>query len=192
MAVKMPAGSTKKALFRSEDLERLQTAFGKKFELVRGELYEVMPTSQRHGTIVIRTGRKLDEWAERTGAGQISGDSGYILERDPDTVRGPDIAFVRKGRLKARQSRRGFPELAPDLAIEIRSPNETWVELAEKAREYFAAGCRMGWFVEIDAFLELVWPNGERKRLGLDEPVEVDDVLPGFRCKVRDFFPEEI
>jgi len=115
-------------------------------------------------------------------------EAGYTLERGPDTVRGPDISFVSKARLRPEDDR-GFPDMAPDLAVEITSPNETWRHLEGKARDYFAAGCKMVWFIEIDSFLDVPRPNGERRRLELDYGVEVDDVLPGFRCRVRDFFP---
>ena len=188
MTVKMMPGAVKKARFTSEELEAIQAATGKSFELVRGELYEVMPTNRRHGRVAAQTGRLLLNWEDQTGAGEVMTEAGYTLERGPDTVRGPDISFVRKDRLRA-EDERGFPDMSPDLAIEVRSPNETWRELEAKAREYFAAGCRMVWLLEIDRFLDILWPTGERRRLELDDTVEVDDVLPGFRCKVRDFFP---
>lgn len=121
----------------------------------------------------------------------VAVEGGFTLERDPDTVRGPDVSFVQRGRLRPEQSRRGFPDLGPDLAVEIRSPDQTWKELEDRARDYFTAGARMVWFVEMDAFLEILRPNGERRRLGLADTVEVD-VLPGFRCNVSDFFPEEV
>lgn len=188
MALKILPGATLKARFTSEELEAIQAATGKSYELVRGELYEVMPTSRRHGEAVLQIGRLLLNWNDQSDAGKVMGDSGYILERGPDTVRGPDISFVTKERLKP-EDERGFPDMAPDLAVEVRSPNETWPELEQKAREYFAAGCRMVWFIEIDSFLEVLRPNGERRRLGLQDTVELEDVLPGFRCRVRDFFP---
>ena len=192
MAVKAPTGGAVKARFTSEELQAIQAALGRSYELVKGELFEVAPPNVRHGRVTVRTARKLDTWAEEARAGQVVAESGYTLERNPDTVRGPDVSFIAKGRISAEQARAGFPDLAPDLAIEVRSPNETWPELEEKAREYFAAGSRMVWFVEMDEFLEVLRPNVERRRLGLDDTIEADDVLPGFRCKVREFFPEEV
>ncbi|MGH2366238.1 MAG: Uma2 family endonuclease [Chloroflexota bacterium] len=189
MAVKMRAGGLRKAKFTSQELDCIQAATGKSFELVRGELYEVMPPNPKHGRIAARISRLVDSWAEETSSGEVYVEAGWTLERSPDTVRGPDVSFTRQGRLSDEQASRGFPDMAPDLAVEVRSPNETWRELDEKAREYFAAGCRLVWLVEMDQFLEILWPNGNRQKLGLDDAVEVDDVLPGFRCNVRDFFP---
>ena len=189
MAVKMKAGGVRKAKFTSEQLEGIQAATGKDYELVRGELYEIMPPNQYHGETAGEVHLLLRLWAKERRAGRVSVEGGWTLERGPDTVRGPDVSFTRAGRLSDEQARHGFPDMAPDLAVEVRSPNETWRELEEKAREYFAAGCPMVWFLEMDEFLEVLRRDGSRSRLGLDDTVEVDDVLPGFRCRVRDFFP---
>src|SRR5690242_20702927 len=152
MAVRMAPGATRKAHFTSEELEAIQAVTGKSYELLRGELYEVIPTNARHGRVALQIGRPLLNWADATAAGEVMTEAGYTLERGPDTVRGPDLSFVRSGQLSAEQARRGFPDLAPDLAVEIRSPNETWRHLDGKARDYFAAGSRMVWFIEIDGF----------------------------------------
>src|SRR5690349_2721374 len=101
-----------KALFRAEDLEGVQSLTGRKYELVRGELFEVV-TTLRHGQVMTRIARKLDEWNDRATAGLITADGGFRLERNPDTVRGPDVSFVRKGRLTREQTLRGFPDIAP-------------------------------------------------------------------------------
>ncbi|MFI5267292.1 MAG: Uma2 family endonuclease [Chloroflexota bacterium] len=175
-----------------DDLEHIQTATGKDYELVRGELFEVAPPSIRHGETQLQTGRKVAAWAEEHQAGRVLVESGFRLEHDPDTVRGPDVSFVAKGRLTPEQTRRGFPSVAPDLAVEIRSPNDTWDHLDRKAQEYFGAGTKLVIFIEPDTFVELLRPNGERNRLGLDDVIEADDVLPGFRCRVRDLFPKEV
>jgi Uma2 family endonuclease len=190
MAVKMP-GARPKARLSAEELDRIQGALGKNYELVRGERYEELPFTVRHGEIIGEIGSRLHAWAESMEGGHILARGGFILARDPDTVRGPDVSYIRHGRMGAKH-RGAFPELGPDLAVEIRSPHERWRRLEEMAREYFAAGSLMVWFVELDTFLEILRPNGERCRLGLDDVIEVDDVLPGFRCRVRDLFPEEV
>jgi len=188
----MAPGATAKAVFTAENLEQIQGMTGKDYELVRGELFEVAPPTGTHGRIQLRTGRKLDDWAEETDAGIVFVESGYRLERDPDTVRGPDVSFVAKGRVDPEELRRGFMNLAPDFVVEIRSPNDTWPYLERKAEEYLAAGTKLVLLLEPAQFAELVRPNGERRRLGLDDVIEADDVLPGFRCRVRDLFPKEV
>ena len=192
MAVRMAPGATSKAVFTAEDLEHIQAATGKDYELVRGELFDVAPPTGMHGRIQLRTGRKLDDWAEETDAGIVFVESGYWLERDPDTVRGPDVSFVAKGRVVPEELRRGFMNLAPDFVVEIRSPNDTWLYLERKAEEYLAAGTRLVLLLGPGQSAELIRPTGDRNRLGLDDVIQADDVLPGFRCRVRDLFPKEV
>jgi Uma2 family endonuclease len=102
------------------------------------------------------------------------------------------VSFVAKGRLTPRQPRRGFPDMAPDLAVEIRSPDDSWAELREKATEYLAGGSRMVVLVEPDEFVELLRPGEPPLRLGREAALDGGDVLPGFHCQVADLFPPEV
>ncbi|HEY8692018.1 MAG TPA: Uma2 family endonuclease [Chloroflexota bacterium] len=179
-----------KALFRAEDLEGIQSLTGRKYELVRGELYE-MVTTLRHGAVTGQIYRLVANWNDGAKAGIVTTDGGFHLERNPDTVRGPDVSFVRKGRLTKEQTRRGFPDIAPDVAFEVRSPNDTWADLVRKAEEYLAAGVQMVVLIEADEFVEVRRPGAEPKRLGLDDVLDGQDVMPGFSCRVRGLFPEE-
>jgi Uma2 family endonuclease len=180
-----------KALFTAEDLERIQEATGKDYELVRGELYEVMPPTARHGRIQVRIGRLLDTWNDEAHAGQVFVESGFTLARGPDTVRGPDVSFVARGRISREQARRGFPDLAPDLVVEVCSPSQSWADLRDKAREYLRAGSRLVLLVEADEFAEPWRAGQEPRRLELEDEFRAEDVLRGFVCRVRDFFPPE-
>ena len=177
-----------KALIKAEDLLAIQSATGKNYELVRGELREVV-TGYRHGQVVTCIAFLLEGWRRETDAGDVLAEAGYTLERDPDTVRGPDISFVRKGRFPAGPPKRGFPEIAPDVAIEVRSPNDTWPERLQKTAEYLARGTRAVILVQPDEFAEVHRPGQAPLRLGLDEPLPVEDVLPGFHVKVSELFP---
>src|SRR5579883_212813 len=178
-----------KALFRAEDLEGIQSKTGRKYELVRGELYEVV-TGYRHGQIVTRIARRVDVWCEQAQAGDVLSDAGFTLERNPDTVRGPDVSFVRKGRFPDGPPARGYPEIAPDAAFEVRSPNDTWAELVAKAQEYLTRGCQLVVLVEPDEYAEVHRPEQRAVRLGPEDTVSAEDVLPGFSCRVADFFPD--
>jgi Uma2 family endonuclease len=190
MAVELAPGAVRKAVFTEDDLYAIQGATGKDYELVRGELYEVAPPTGMHGLIQGRLGSQLIIWSDDTDAGYVFIESGYKLESDPDTVRGPDVSFVAKGRIPEEDMMRGAMNAAPDFAAEIRSPNDTWRHLEEKAHDYFAAGTKLVLFIEMRKFGELIRPNGERKRLEPDDYIEADDVLPGFRCRLRDLFPK--
>jgi Uma2 family endonuclease len=179
-----------RALFRAEDLDGIQSLTGRKYELVRGELFEVV-TAFRHGRITGRIFRLVDEWNDRAKVGEAATDAGFHLERNPDTVRGPDVSFVRRGRLTKEQTRRGYPDIAPDVAFEVRSPNDTWADLVRKADEYLAKGTQLVVLVEPDEFAEVRRAGAEPRKLSLDDVLDGGDALPGFSCRVKDLFPEE-
>ncbi|MHB8618088.1 MAG: Uma2 family endonuclease [Chloroflexota bacterium] len=178
-----------RARFSAEDLERIQATTGRDYELIQGELFEMAPVGYRHAQVVVRIAYLLERWNEQAGLGDVLVEAGFTLERHPDTVRGPDVSFVRAGRVSRQQAEHGFPELAPDLAIEVRSPNDTWSELVEKAEQLMAAGTRTVWLIDPDRFVEVLQPGAESQRLGLDGALSGGEVLPGFRCTVKDLFP---
>lgn len=180
-----------KALYRAEDLERIQAKTGKSYELVCGDLVEQMPNAGRHGMVQGRIARRIDEWNDSARAGNVATERGFTLRRNPDTVRGPDVSFVRAEH-EFEGSLEGFPELIPDLAVEIRSPTNGWDELLDKAREYLGTGVRMVVLVWPERhFIEVHRPGLEPRRLELDDVWDGEDVLPGFSCRVRALFPAE-
>src|SRR5579883_1826959 len=87
---------TTKALFRAEDIEGIQFQTGRKFELIRGELYEAT-NGYRDAQVVTNIASLLGAWESHAGLGDVLVSAGFTLERNPDTVRGPDVSFVRKG-----------------------------------------------------------------------------------------------
>jgi Uma2 family endonuclease len=174
-----------KLLFGAQDLDWLQSKTGKRLELVRGEPVEV-PTGFPHGQVVMQVaylflaGNREHRW------GRFASDAGYMLQHEPDTVRGPDISFFRAGRTP---SPRGFREAIPDFIVEVRSPNDSWQEIVDKTEEFFAHGTELAWLVQIGHFVEVRRPGQEPFRLGLDDVLTAEDMLPGFSCRVRDLFP---
>jgi len=118
-------------------------------ELVRGELIMVSPPGYVHGSIEARLARALGNFVEANGLGDVlAGEPGFIIARDPDTVRAPDVAFVRAERIPAGERTRFF-EGAPDLAVEVLSPNDRASEVNAKVQDWLDAGCqaagRFGW-----------------------------------------------
>src|SRR5205814_6511465 len=97
---------------------------GCQYELVRGELIRMVPPGMEHGGVETRVVLRLGPHVYDNGLGELyTGDAGFKLESDPDTVRGPDVAFVRRDRLPAGAQTQGYGALAPALAIEIVSPS---------------------------------------------------------------------
>ncbi|MFN8483587.1 MAG: Uma2 family endonuclease [Anaerolineae bacterium] len=123
--------------------ELLRLPAYKRYELVRGELVPMSPTSGAHGIAQIRFGGILSEFVEAHQLGYVMSEVGFYLAHDPDTVRGPDVAFVRTERASESDLERGFIEGAPDLAVEITSPGDTMDEMMAKVQEYLAAGAAM-------------------------------------------------
>ncbi len=171
---------------RAEDLYDLPDD-GRRYELVRGELRSMPPAGFRHGLVCTNVIASLGTFVTEHGLGAVvSNDTGFILERDPDTLRGPDIAFVALDRLPEDQS--GFPELAPDLVVEVVSPNDRIQDVIEKARQYLDAGVRLVWVVDPRSRTATVHrPDGGTVLIG-DAALDGEDVLPGFRLPLPELF----
>jgi Uma2 family endonuclease len=179
--------ATQKTLYTAEDLLRLPDT-GKRYELVRGELLEMAPTSFGHGRVTGHAFFRLFTFVQENDLGEVlTGEPGFRLQRNPDTVRAPDIAFVSKDRIPADP--RGFPDLAPDLVVEVVSPNDTAAELQVKVGEWLRAGTRMVLVMYPDSRLVAVYRSlNDVRVLTEDDVLQGEPVLPGFSCPVRDLF----
>jgi len=115
---------------------------GMRHELVRGRLTTMVPPGHEHGRIAKRVGRLLDDHVEAGGLGEtITTEVGFQL--GPNTVRAPDIAFIARSRSETVGVTKKYWPGAPDVAIEVVSPNDTYSDVHEKALEWLAAGCRL-------------------------------------------------
>lgn len=161
------------------------------FELVRGRPVSVSPAGDRHGQAAIILGAELRAHVRKLGLGRVRAETGFILFRGPDTVRGPDVSFVAKGRPAGDRSRHGFADGAPDLAVEIISPSNTRSAIAEKLGEYLSAGCQLVWVVDTDRrAIEVHRPGRPPRTIGDDGDLEGEDVVQGFRYPLRELFEE--
>lgn len=115
-------------------------------------------------------------------------DTGFISERGPDTVRGPDISFWSKERLP--EVPEGYIEIAPDLTVEVVSPSDHFSRINRKLREYLDKGVRLIWVVDPeDRTVTIYRPGTEAVILTESQALDGGDVLPGFTCLVRELFP---
>ena len=159
-----------------------------RYELVKGELITMAPVGKTHGTAGSRFDRRLGAFVEERGLGEVMIETGFVLATDPDTVRAPDVSFVREERMYVDTSPGYFP-FEPDLAIEVVSPNDRYTEVAEKVAEYLAAGTRLVVVVDPRARTITKYPaRGETTRLDVGDTLTLDDVIPGFECAVSDIF----
>ncbi len=158
-------------------------------ELVRGEVVEIMPPGGRHGAIAVVLAMFLRLWTQKSTRGYVGVVAGYILRRNPDTVRGPDVSYIRADRIPTSGIPEGFWTLAPDLAVEIVSPSETADEVREKVRDFLNAGTPVVWTI-YPRTQEIVvhTPDGLARTYNSDDVLEYPNVLPGFSCKVGELF----
>lgn len=162
---------------------------GRPRALVRGEVVETMPPGGVHGVIAIVLGGLLRAWAKAGGHGVVGAESGFILDRNPDLVRGPDISFVAIARVPGTGIPEAFWQQAPDLAVEIVSPSETAEEVREKVRDFLQAGTPLVWVVYPRTREVLVHrPGGAIQVLGEGDTLDDAVVLPGFACRVGELF----
>jgi Uma2 family endonuclease len=159
-------------------------------ELVRGVLIMMSPAGFEHGAIAIALGAKIQNFVDARGLGVVTGaETGFYIERDPDTVRAPDVGFVSRDRMPPRPIRGFFPG-APDLAVEVLSPDDSASEVLDKTQQWLAAGARAVWLVDPRKRTVSVYTvDGPLvvHAVGADLPGE--PVLPGFRLSVAEIFP---
>ena len=162
------------------------------YELVAGELRKMTQPSFLHGAVAAQVSRLLGNYVAERKLGRVStNDPGFLLARDPDTVLGPDVAFVSARRLAAQPAGEGLREGAPDLAIEVLSPTNTRTEIHEKAIAYLDAGASLVWVIDPALRTVMVYRSAtETVTLAQDAVLEGKPVLPGFRCRVAELFED--
>ncbi len=162
---------------------------GRRTELVNGKVVEESPPGFRHGVIANRVGRLIgNHVAERKLGWVTSNDSGVPTRRGPDTVRGPDVAYYSFSRIPADQPPEGYPEVAPELVVGVRSPSNTWRAINTKVWEYTAAGVKVVCVLDPEAACLWVYtPDQPPRRLTADEELTLPEVFPDFRAPVREF-----
>lgn len=159
-------------------------------EVVHGHQASTSPRMWRHGEIMSAIAFLLRLYArEHEGWSVAVADPGVKLARNPDRLRGPDVAVVRAERVPTGKGIDGWLDGAPDLAVEVAGDSQTISEMTKKALEYLAAGAKMVWIVDAEPRrVVLFTPPNHVKILGPDDTLDGGDVLPGFSCKVADLF----
>lgn len=171
--------------------EFLSLPDSKDFELVDGMLVERhmgSVSSWVGGQVYRAIGNFLDH--DRQGWCWPA-DNGYQCFPDsPKTVRKPDVSFIRLGRLPGERLPAGYVRIAPDLAVEVISPNDLAYEVDDKVLDYFAARVRLVWVVNPEARIVRVYRlDGTISQLTDQDHLDGEDVLPGFRCPVSQILP---
>ena len=178
----VPNMSPPSALMTADELLRTSMP-DKRTELVRGVLIVREPAGSTHGRVAMNLGIELGVHVKATGAGQVfAAETGFKLATNPDTVRAPDIAFVRRERMPPPDWA-GYPALAPDLVVEVLSPGDRPGEVLAKVADWLSAGVRLVWVVDPERRLARVYRHdGSETIVTADGALDGEDVLPGFTC----------
>jgi Uma2 family endonuclease len=177
------------AVHTAEELSRLPSGRAR-YELVRGELRTMPPASHGHGGIAGLFHIKLGNYVLEHKLGRVySAETGFLLTRNPDTVRAPDIAFIRQERVSAQEGPGGYWPGAPDLAAEVISPGDLYTEVAEKVEDWLDAGTRM--VVVIDPrkrHVTIYRSKTEVEFLTEADTLNGGEVVPGWQLPVAEIF----
>ena len=157
-------------------------------ELVRGVVHETMPTVGEHGEVVMAIGITLGAYVRSNRLGRVAGsDAGVLLERGPDTVREPDVAYFSAATLPLDVKVRHFYDVVPDLVVEVVSPNDGPQYMAQRVAMWQSFGVPLVWAVYPVARTVAAHPLGGTTIVYTeDDTLDGGAVLPDFRCAVRD------
>jgi Uma2 family endonuclease len=171
-------------LMTADELLRMPDDGYHRYELVRGELRTMSPAGIEHGDVAAAIVVSLGSYVKAKNLGKVyTADPGFWIERNPDTVRAPDVAFIRRERVVKTPR---FFEGAPDLAIEVVSPNDTYTEVEEKALQMLEAGTRAVVVVIPKTKGARVYRTGQLEVL--TDAIAVDDIVPGWRMPLAEVF----
>lgn len=160
-------------------------------ELVEGEIIKMSPTGEKHGYVEFNLGGELRAFVRQHKLGRISGgETGIFTHRNPDTVRGADIVYISNERYAQRKSS-GFLDVAPELVVEIMSPDDRWSDVTKKLEEYFSIGVRLVWVVDPESESVYAYRSPtDVRHFAKNDTLPGDDVLSGFGIAVEEIFAD--
>jgi Uma2 family endonuclease len=171
-------------------IEELPEAVGDGLgELIEGRYIPMPPTGWPHASIEARITSRLQQYVDANPVGMVlTGEVGIVIRRDPDTLRGADLAFVSNDCL-AQASPSGYLDVAPELVVEIVSPRDRWTEITAKLDDYFSIGVKRVWL--LDPRRRRVSCYSSPTELTLSGPGDIltaEPILPGLKLPVADLF----
>src|SRR5262249_51528886 len=154
-----------------------------------GEIVEMSRPGKQHGLVCGNVARILGNYAVATKRGYVcTNDTGIVVARDPDRVRGPDVMYFEDATAYEQVGEK-FAETPPLLAVEVSSPNDNMGKVNRRIQDQLRFGAKLVWLLDPDSATVTIY-RPERQHYVLDETEELtgDDVLPEFRCRVSEFF----
>jgi len=175
------------ALLTADELQHVYVP-DKRVELVRGLLVVRELPGMRHARVAMDLALALGAHVRAAALGRVYAEAGFKLASNPDTVRGPDIAFISRGRIPDPEPT-GFAGFAPDLVVEVISPGDRAGEVLAKVADWLSAGTRLVWVLDPARRVARVYrADGTEQILTADESLDGGDVVPGFSCPLREIF----
>lgn len=176
-------------LLTADEFLHLQDG-GAATELVRGRIVEMNRPYTSHGYFMMRIAFVLQQYLQEHDIGRVGGgDAGVVTERDPDSVRGPDVAFYSYDRIPRGSLPEGYWPASPELVVEVKSADDRWKDIFAKAGEYLSAGVLTVVVADPATHrVHLFSADREATSLHADEELSFPDVLPGFSTPVKKLF----
>ena len=161
-------------------------------ELVEGRIVRMSPTGDEHGGYENNFAFHISGFVRQQGLGKVRvGETGFYTRRNPDTVRAADVAFISNERYAQRKSKAGFLDVAPDLIVEIMSPDDRWSEVKQKLREYFSIGVKLIWVADPSDLTVYAYRSlTDVREFTAADTLTGDEVLPGFSVPVASLFED--
>ena len=181
--------STTTKLVTAEELFEMPDD-GFRYELVEGELRRMAPAGYEHGTVALKLTIPLGQYVEENDLGDVfAAETGFLLKTNPDTVRAPDLAFVRRERVSQVGDTKSYGVGAPDLAVEVMSPSDRIGKVEEKVKAWLDAGARLVWVVSPKLRTVTVYRSlTDISVLTENDTLDGEQVVPGFRLPVARLF----
>jgi Uma2 family endonuclease len=164
-----------------------------RWELIDGELVEMSPSADEPSAIGATITGMLWSFARPRRLGRVyNAEGGFVLFSDRETVRAPDVAFVRAERMPRGEARKHFARMAPDLAVEVLSPTDRISELLAKVQMYQESGVPLIWVVDPDLeTITVIARDNPTVILNSSDDLDGGEILPGFSVTVAEIFAEE-
>src|SRR5712692_3454946 len=179
----MHAPSTEK-LVSGEEL--YHTPNSELSELIDGRIVPLEPTGSEHGDIEASLAETMSGYVRPRKLGRVQvGEVGIYIRRNPDRVRAADVLFISLERYAQRQNKRGYLDVAPELVVEILSPDDSVMEMTQKLRDYFSIGVNLVWVVDPEARSVFAYRSlTDVREFTATDTLTGDEVLPGFAVPV--------